>query len=65
MKSTAIIGAGASGCFTSILLHRRHPDWKVTVYEAAKRPMAKLAVTGGGRCNITNSFEHVRSLKDV
>ena len=65
MKSTAIIGAGASGCFTSILLHRRHPDWKITVYEAAKRPMAKLAVTGGGRCNITNSFEHVRSLKDV
>lgn len=65
MKSTAIIGAGASGCFTSILLHRRHPDWKITVFEAAKRPMAKLAVTGGGRCNITNSFEHVRSLKDV
>lgn len=65
MKSTAIIGAGASGCFTSILLHRRHPDWKITVLEAAKRPMAKLAVTGGGRCNITNSFEHVRSLKDV
>ena len=27
--------------------------------------MAKLAVTGGGRCNITNTFESVRSLGEV
>lgn len=27
--------------------------------------MTKLALTGGGRCNITNTFEHVRSLKEV
>lgn len=27
--------------------------------------MAKLALTGGGRCNISNSFEFVRSLDEV
>ena len=27
--------------------------------------MAKLALTGGGRCNISNSFENVRSLEEV
>ena len=27
--------------------------------------MAKLAVTGGGRCNISNTFEEVRSLEEV
>ena len=27
--------------------------------------MAKLAVTGGGRCNITNSFVNVRSVEEV
>ncbi len=65
MKSVAIIGAGASGCFASIQIKRQHPDWRVEIFEAGKRPMAKLSVTGGGRCNITNSFENVRSLKDV
>ena len=27
--------------------------------------MAKLAVTGGGRCNLTNSFEGIRSLQEA
>ena len=35
------------------------------MYEAQKKPMSKLALTGGGRCNITNSFEFVRSVEEV
>ena len=65
MKSVAIIGAGAAGCFCAISSKRRHPDWNIEVLEAGSVPMAKLALTGGGRCNITNTFEHVRSLKEV
>ena len=33
--------------------------------EAGPRLMAKLAITGGGRCNITNTFEGVDSLAQV
>ena len=65
MRTIAVIGAGAAGCFCAALLARIHPDWKVCVLEAAAHPMQKLAVTGGGRCNITNSFEFVDSLSDV
>lgn len=65
MKTIAVIGAGAAGCFCAIRIRRRHPDYRVTVLEAGSRPMAKLAVTGGGRCNITNTFGHIRDVREA
>lgn len=65
MKTVAIIGAGAAGCFCAAELRRMAPDVAVTVFEAGPRPMAKLAITGGGRCNLTNDFEGIRSLSDA
>lgn len=41
------------------------PEAEVTVYERGRKALAKVAVTGGGRCNITNSFQNVRSIKEV
>ena len=35
------------------------------MYETGPVPLAKVAVTGGGRCNFTNSFEGIRSLKEA
>ena len=61
----AVIGAGAAGCFCAIELARRIPGADITVYEAGRRPLAKVAVTGGGRCNFTNSFRDVRRLEEV
>lgn len=60
-----IVGGGACGCFCAVNMKRRLPDAKVTVLERSTRPMAKLAVTGGGRCNLTNSFRDVKSIKQV
>lgn len=34
----------------------------IDLFEAGKKPLAKLALTGGGRCNLTNSFEGIGSL---
>ena len=65
MKRVAIIGAGAAGCFCAVQLRRMAPELAVTVFEAGPRPMAKLSVTGGGRCNLTNSFEGIRSLGEA
>ena len=65
MASIVIIGGGAAGCFCAAELSALHPDWHIRVLEAGQHPMAKLAVTGGGRCNITNTFEGVEALAKV
>ncbi|HBH09312.1 MAG TPA: aminoacetone oxidase family FAD-binding enzyme [Rikenellaceae bacterium] len=58
----AIVGAGAAGCFCAIELKRRVPSASVEVFEAGPKALAKVAITGGGRCNLTNSFEGISSL---
>lgn len=63
--NVAIIGAGAAGCFAAIQIKRNNPKANVTVYEAGIKPLAKVAVTGGGRCNLTNSFDGIRSLEEA
>ena len=55
----AVIGGGAAGCFCAIALKRRLPGADVTLFESGPRLLAKVAVTGGGRCNLTNSFRDV------
>ena len=65
MKRVAIVGAGAAGCFIAANLERMSPGVDVTLFESGPRPMAKLAITGGGRCNITNSFQGIKSLKEA
>ena len=61
----AIIGAGAAGCFCAVNLKRLMRDAHVEVFEAGRRPLAKVAITGGGRCNLTNTFRDVKSLQQV
>ena len=63
MKSVAIIGGGAAGCFCAIELKRRLPKAEVTIYEAQNKLLAKVALTGGGRCNLTNTFQDFRDAK--
>jgi predicted Rossmann fold flavoprotein len=48
----AIIGAGASGLFSSILLASK--GFEVTIFEKNNKAGKKLLATGNGRCNITN-----------
>lgn len=59
----AIIGAGAAGCFCAINVKRMLQDAVVEVFEANQKPLAKVAITGGGRCNLTNTFRDVKSLQ--
>ena len=65
MIRVAVIGAGAAGCFCAAGIKRRLPDAEVTVLEAGRRSLAKVAITGGGRCNFTNTFENVDRLEDA
>ena len=43
-------------------MKRRCPKADITIYEAGRKPLATVAVTGGGRCNLTNTFAGVRSM---
>ncbi len=64
-RKIAIIGGGASGCFCAVQLKRMSPQSDVSIFEAQHKLMSKLALTGGGRCNISNTFEDVKSLQDA
>ena len=41
------------------------PEMEVTIFERSPRVLAKVEVSGGGRCNCTNSFASVRDLSSV
>lgn len=64
-KKVAVVGGGAAGCFAAVNMKEMNPDLDVTVYESGPELLAKVAVTGGGRCNLTNSFAEVRSIESV
>jgi predicted Rossmann fold flavoprotein len=49
-----IVGGGAAGLATAIFARRANPTCSVLVMEGARRPGAKILVSGGGRCNVTN-----------
>ncbi len=62
---TAIIGGGAAGFFLAINLKEMMPTMEVTIFEKSKKVLAKVEVSGGGRCNCTNSFAAVSDLSQV
>jgi predicted Rossmann fold flavoprotein len=51
----AILGAGAAGLATAIFLHRAKPARTIVLFEGANKPGAKILISGGGRCNVTNA----------
>jgi predicted Rossmann fold flavoprotein len=50
----AIVGGGAAGLAAAIMAARRLPGARVAVFDGARRIGAKILVSGGGRCNVTN-----------
>ena len=64
-KRVAIVGGGAAGFFLAVNLKEMCPEMEVTIFEKGKKVLAKVKVSGGGRCNCTNSFEAVTDLQQV
>ena len=50
----AIVGCGAAGLATAIFCGRHAPELRIACLDGASRPGAKILVSGGGRCNVTN-----------
>ncbi|HEY9117799.1 MAG TPA: NAD(P)/FAD-dependent oxidoreductase, partial [Roseivirga sp.] len=59
IKRVAIVGAGAAGFFAAISCKNHHPEAEVTIYEKTNKLLAKVRISGGGRCNVTNGCEGV------
>jgi hypothetical protein len=62
---TAVIGGGAAGFFLAVNLKEMMPEMDVTIFERSQHVLSKVEISGGGRCNCTNSFAQVRDLSQV
>ncbi len=51
----AVIGGGAAGFFAAISCKTHNPSANVTIYEKSDKLLAKVKVSGGGRCNVTHA----------
>ena len=63
MKKIAIIGGGASGMMAAC--HAIDCGLDVTLYERNEKLGRKLAITGKGRCNVTNNCTFEEFFKNV
>lgn len=50
-----IVGGGAAGFFAAINIAEQNPELKVAILERSKEGLAKVKVSGGGRCNVTHA----------
>jgi len=50
-----VIGGGAAGIFAAICAKEAHPELPVAVLEKSAVLLAKVRISGGGRCNVTHS----------
>jgi predicted Rossmann fold flavoprotein len=57
-----VVGGGAAGFFAAIACAEANPAARVVLYEATAHPLAKVRVSGGGRCNVTHACPEPREL---
>ncbi|MEE9349029.1 MAG: NAD(P)/FAD-dependent oxidoreductase [Flavobacteriaceae bacterium] len=58
----AIIGGGAAGFFAAINVKENYPYAEVTIFEKTSKLLAKVKISGGGRCNVTNGITSIKEL---
>ena len=54
-KNIVIIGGGAAGFFAAASSAEKNPENKITILEKGNSVLSKVKISGGGRCNVTNS----------
>ncbi|HTE26327.1 BaiN/RdsA family NAD(P)/FAD-dependent oxidoreductase [Flavitalea sp.] len=53
-KRLIVIGGGASGFFCAVNAKRLNPRLEVIIVEKTSKILAKVRISGGGRCNVTH-----------
>ena len=54
-KKVIVLGGGAAGFFGAITCAEQYPDAQVILLEAGQESLAKVRISGGGRCNVTHA----------
>jgi predicted Rossmann fold flavoprotein len=54
-QTVIVIGGGAAGFMGAIACAEANPHTQVTILEAGREPLAKVRISGGGRCNVTHA----------
>ncbi len=54
-KTLVIIGGGAAGFFCAATAKRLNPSLNVVILEKNSKVLAKVRISGGGRCNVTHA----------
>jgi predicted Rossmann fold flavoprotein len=57
-----VVGGGAAGFFAAIACAEAQPDCRVIILERGPECLAKVRISGGGRCNVTHSCFEPREL---
>jgi predicted Rossmann fold flavoprotein len=57
----AVIGAGASGFMGATTAADQAPGLRVVIFEKSNKVLAKVRVSGGGRCNVTNAERNIKN----
>ena len=61
-KNIIIIGGGAAGFFAAVACAEAHPDYHISILERSPNLLAKVKISGGGRCNVTHACFEPRQL---
>jgi len=54
-RRIAVIGGGAAGFFAAIAGAEKNPGAEISVFEKSPQFLAKVKISGGGRCNVTHA----------
>lgn len=61
-RKVIVIGGGAAGFFSAITCAQASKDVEVTLFEKTTKLLSKVAVSGGGRCNVTHACFDTKTL---
>ena len=61
----AVVGGGAGGFFSALSVKHHHPDAHVTIHEKSAKLLSKVKISGGGRCNVTNGTDSIKTLAEA
>jgi predicted Rossmann fold flavoprotein len=62
VSQIAVIGGGAAGFFAAITAKEHNPVARVVIFERSDQVLAKVRISGGGRCNLTNGCDSITAL---
>lgn len=63
-RDVVIAGGGAAGFFAAIVCAESSPGLKITLLERGAQFLAKVRISGGGRCNVTHACFDPRQLSE-